>query len=80
MPICSRSVRRTIEQRFDQLGQIREVLDELPDARLELRRVPTTPDLEAEVAQSPAQVVIDGDGLRLQQFAMGQQHAQFLAA
>jgi hypothetical protein len=32
------------------------------------------------VAQSTAQVVLDGDGLRLQQLAMGQQHSQFLTA
>ena len=38
------------------------------------------PNLEAEVTQSPAQVVVDGDGLRLQQLAMRQQHPQFLAA
>ena len=38
------------------------------------------PNLEAEVTQSTAQVVLDGDGLRLQQLAMGQQHPQFLAA
>jgi len=36
--------------------------------------------LEAEVAQSTAQVVIDGDRLRLQQLAMRQQHPQFLTA
>ena len=36
--------------------------------------------IEAEVRQSPAQVVVDGDRLRLQQLAMGQQHSQFLAA
>ena len=42
--------------------------------------VPTTPDLEAEVTQGTAQVIIDGDGLRLQQLAMGQQHPQLLAA
>ena len=41
---------------------------------------PTMPDLETEVAQSAAQVVLDGDGLRLQQLAMGQQHPQFLTA
>jgi len=36
--------------------------------------------MQPEVAQSAAQVVVDGDGLRLQQLAMGQQHPQFLAA
>jgi hypothetical protein len=37
-------------------------------------------DLEAEVAQSATQVVLDGDRLRRQQLAMRQQHPQFLAA
>jgi hypothetical protein len=36
--------------------------------------------LEAEVAQGAAQVVLNGNGLRLQQLAMGQQHAQLLTA
>ena len=48
------------EQRFDQNGQVREVLDKLLDARLEHHR-PDHPDLEAEVAQGGAQVVLDGD-------------------
>src|SRR6266850_863769 len=67
------------KHRFDQLSKIREVFDKLPDARLELQHSHNA-HLEAEVTQGPTQVVIDGDGLRLQQFAMGQQHAQFLAA
>jgi hypothetical protein len=54
-------------------------LDQLLNACLELRR-PHHTDLETEVAQGSAQVVLDGDGLRLQQFAMRQQHAQFLTA
>ena len=37
-------------------------------------------NLEAEVAQSTAQVIVDGDRLRLQQLAVGQQHPRFLAA
>ncbi|MFY9687615.1 MAG: hypothetical protein WAJ88_17585 [Pseudolabrys sp.] len=65
------------EQRFDQDGQIGVVPDQLLDARLEPGR-PDHSDLEAEVTQSPAQVVLDGNGLRLQQLAMGQQHAQLL--
>ena len=36
--------------------------------------------LETEVTQSTAQVVVDGNGLRLQQLTMGQQHPQFLTA
>jgi hypothetical protein len=38
------------EQRFHQHGQIGEVLDRLPDTRLELNR-PDHADLETEVAQ-----------------------------
>ena len=75
MPSCSPDN----EQRFDQSGQVGQVLDQLFDARLELQ-LPDDPDLETEVTQSPAQIVLDGDGLRLQQLAVGQQHAQLLAA
>jgi hypothetical protein len=52
------------KQRFDQNGQIGQVLDKLLDARLELHRSHHA-HFEAEVTQSPAQVVIDGDGLGL---------------
>jgi DNA helicase-2/ATP-dependent DNA helicase PcrA len=52
---------------------------QLLDARLELHR-PHHAHLETEVAQGGAQVVLDGDGFRLPELAMGQQHAQFLAA
>ena len=65
------------KQRFDQYRQVGKVLDEFLDAGLELHR-PHHAHLETEVAQSTAQVVLDGDGLRLEQLAMGQQHAQFL--
>jgi hypothetical protein len=57
----------------------REVFDQLLDARLELD-CPDHTHLEAEVAQGGAQIILDGDGLRLQQLAMGQQHAQLLTA
>ncbi len=67
------------EQRFDQNDQVREILDQFLDPRLELHRSGYS-DLEAEVAQGGAQIVLDGDGLRLQQLAMGQQHPQFLTA
>ena len=50
-------------------GQVGEVLDKLLDAGLELH-LPHHSDLEAEVTQSTAQVVLDGDRLRLQQLAM----------
>ena len=42
------------QQRFDQLGKIREAFDKFPDAHLELKCSHHT-YLEAEVAQSPAQ-------------------------
>src|SRR6476660_8896505 len=58
-------------QRLDQLGKIRQGLDKLPDARLELHRSHHT-DLKTEVAQSGAQIVLDGDRLRLQQLPVGQ--------
>jgi hypothetical protein len=31
-------------------------------------------DFETEVAQRSAQIIVDSNGLRLQQFAMSQQH------
>jgi hypothetical protein len=34
----------------------------------------------SKVAQRAAQIIVDGDHLRLQQLAMGQQHPQFLTA
>ena len=67
------------EQRFHQYGQIGKVFDKLPDTRLVLDR-PNHADLETEVAQGGAQVVLDGNGLRLKQLAMGQQHPKLLAA
>src|SRR5439155_11890136 len=67
------------EQWFDQNGQVREVLDQLLDPSLELHRANHS-DLEAKVTQGTAQVILDGDGLRLQQLAVGQEHAQLLTA
>jgi hypothetical protein len=67
------------EQWFDHAGQVGDIRDQLLDPALELHR-PDYADLEAEVTQSPAQIVLDRDRLRLQQFAMGQQHPQLLAA
>ena len=52
------------EHRLDQHRQVGEVLNKLPDAGLKLH-LPDHSDLEAEVAQSTAQVILDGDGLRL---------------
>jgi len=67
------------EQRFDQDGQIRDVCHKLPDPRLKPGR-PHHANLEPEVAQRGAQVVVDGDGLRLQQLAVRQQHPQLLTS
>ena len=64
---------------FHQVGQIGKVLDKLLDPRLELDR-PHHAYLEAEVAQAATEVVLDGNGLRLKQLAMGQQHPKLLAA
>jgi hypothetical protein len=64
---------------LNQNGKIGEILDQLPDPRLELHR-PDRAYLEAEVALGAAQVIFDGDGLGLQQLSMSQQHSMFLAA
>src|SRR5262249_48680044 len=57
------------EQRLDQHSHIGDVLDELFDAPLKLNR-PHHTHLKPEVAQGGTQVVLDGNGLRLKQFAM----------
>ena len=67
------------EQRFHQYRQVGEALDQLLDAGLEPHLAGYS-NLETEVTQSTAQIVLDGDGLRLQQLAMCQQHPQFLTA
>ena len=67
------------QQRVDQNSQLGEVLDQLLDPRLELQR-PDHAHLETEVAQGGAKVAVDGERLRLQQLAMGEQHSQFLTA
>ena len=79
MTICSRSTRRTMSIGSTRTAKSGEVLDKLPDPGLELY-LPNHADLEAEVAQRAAQVVLNGDGLGLQQLAMRQQHPQFLTA
>jgi hypothetical protein len=66
------------EQRSDQHGQIRQVLNPLLDAGLEPGR-PDKSHLETNVAQGSGRVIVNRDGLRLQQLAMGQQHPQLLA-
>ena len=67
------------EQRLHQHRQVGDILDKLLNAGLE-PHLANHSDLEAEVAQSTSQIVLDGDGLRLQKLAMGQQHSQFLTA
>src|SRR5271170_5470432 len=67
------------KQRLDKNGQVGEVLDQLLDTRLELHLTGYS-DLETEVAQGAAQVVVDGNGLRLHMLAMGPQHTQLLTA
>ena len=67
------------EQRFDQHGQVGKALDKLRDARVDFP-LATTPTLRPKLRKSTAQVVLDGNGLRLKQLAMGQQHAQLLTA
>src|SRR5438034_6746836 len=52
------------EHRLDQHGQVGEVLNKLPDAGLKLH-LPNHANLETEVAQSAAQVILDCDRLRL---------------
>ena len=52
-------------------GDIGKVLDQLPDARLELDRS-HDPHLETEASQRATQVIVEGDGLRLHKLAMGQ--------
>ena len=65
------------EQRLHQYRQVGDILDKLLDAGLE-PHLANHSDLEAEVAQSTSQIVLDGDGLRLQKLAMGQHHSQSL--
>jgi hypothetical protein len=51
--------------------------DKLPNTHLVLDR-PDRADLETEVAQGGTQVVLNGNGLRLKQLAMGQQHPKLI--
>jgi hypothetical protein len=57
------------EERFHQNDQVGKVLDQLLDARFELHRGYHA-HLETEVAQGGAQIILNGDGLRLQQLAV----------
>src|SRR5262249_20757187 len=63
------------EHRFDQCHQVGDVLDELFNTRLKLDRAHDA-DLETKVTQTGTQIILNGDGLRLQQLTMGQQRAQ----
>lgn len=60
-----------IQQRLDHRRQIGHVFDEFADACYELDGADKT-DLEAEVAQQPANVVLNGNGLFLQELARRQ--------
>ena len=55
---------------------------EVVEAEAELRalRRHALEVVDPKVAQSTTQIIVDGDGLGLQQLAVGQQHPQFLAA
>ena len=59
------------------LGQIRHTLNELANAQLELS-CSHDANLETEVAQQTADVVLNGDRLLLQQLAGGQQYPPLL--
>src|ERR1019366_291219 len=59
------------KQWFNHSGYIWKISDQLSDACLELHRSHYT-HLEAEVAQDATQIIVDSDGLGLQQLAMGQ--------
>jgi hypothetical protein len=65
------------KQRFDQQDQVGKVFNQLLDTPLELDRS-NHPNFEAKVAQGGTQVVLNRDGLGLQQLAVSQQHAQLL--
>jgi hypothetical protein len=58
------------EQRFHQQDQVGKVLDQLLNACFKFGR-PDHAYLEAEVAQGGTQVIVNGDGLRLQKLAVG---------
>jgi hypothetical protein len=62
MTICSLSVRRTMSSGSTNSAKSGRFLEQLLDPRLELH-LPDHSNLEAEVTQSTAQVVLDGDGL-----------------
>ena len=66
------------EQRFDQNGQVRE-FSTSSLMRVSNLAIPTIPTLRPKL-RSTAQVVVDGDSLRLQQLAMGSKYPQFLTA
>src|SRR5215470_3358902 len=67
------------EQRFDQYCQVGKAFDQLFDAFLE-PHLSDHADLEAEVAQCGAQIVLDCDRFRLQKLPVGQQCSQLLTA
>src|SRR5437588_4933064 len=79
MLICSRSTRRTTSRGSTNATRSGKFsMSSL--MRASNLTVPTNADLETKVAQSGAEVILNSDSLRLQQFAVGQQHPQFLTA
>jgi hypothetical protein len=59
------------KQRFNQCHQVGEVRNKLFNPCLKPDR-PHDADFETEVAQSGAEVILNGNGLRLQQLAVSQ--------
>ena len=59
-------------------AKLRHALDEFADALHRIRH-PDDTDLQPEIAQQSADVVLDGDRLFLKQLARGQQRPSFLA-
>jgi len=66
MTICSRSARRVVPP----ASPSRDRRDKLLNAGLEPHHSDHA-HLEAEVTQSPSQIVLDSDGLRQEELAMG---------
>src|SRR5208282_5254149 len=68
----------SVEKRRHDLGKIRHALDKFSDPFLEFDHAGGS-NLEPEVAQQTADVVLDGDSILLQQLARRQQSTPFLA-
>ena len=70
MPICSRSVRRTISSGSTSSARSGR-FSTSSRTRASNFDAPTTPTLRPKLRKVPRKVVFDGDGLRLKQLAMG---------